>query len=136
MTLKTRKSTFNDDCVIQPKGEVICVNLSLASYNILLTISIHGTELLDIFPKTAVIFLWHRNEINIKRSDSMAKEDKATTINKRGRKPYCDGIRKRVTFFMDKTALNCLDQLCPDIVRSEFVSYCIKKEILGEDYEQ
>ncbi len=49
MTLKTRKSTFNDDCVIQPKGEVICVNLSLASYNILLTISIHGTELLDIF---------------------------------------------------------------------------------------
>ena len=87
MTLKTRKSTFNDDCVIQPKGEVICVNLSLASYNILLTISIHGTELLDIFPKTAVIFLWHRNEINIKRSDSMAKEDKATTINKRGRKP-------------------------------------------------
>ncbi|HRW98398.1 MAG: hypothetical protein M0Q12_13580 [Synergistaceae bacterium] len=56
--------------------------------------------------------------------------------HKRGRKPYYPGIRKRVTFYLDATAIHCLDQLFPDIVRSDFVSYCIKKEVLGEDYDE
>ena len=56
--------------------------------------------------------------------------------HKRGRKPYCNGIRKRVTFYLDQTAIKCLDQLFPDIVRSDFVSYCIKKEMLGENYDE
>ena len=56
--------------------------------------------------------------------------------HKRGRKPYCSGPRKRVTFYLDQTAIKCLDQLFPDIVRSDFVSYCIKKEILGENYDE
>ena len=56
--------------------------------------------------------------------------------HKRGRKPYCNGIRKRVTFYLDQTAIKCLDQLFPDILRSDFVSYCIKKEMLGENYDE
>jgi len=66
----------------------------------------------------------------------MAKEDKATTINKRGRKPYCTGIRKRVTFYLDQTAIACLDEIFNDISCSAFVSDCINNEILKEDYEQ
>ena len=31
--------------------------------------------------------------------------------HKRGRKPYCSGPRKRVTFYLDQTAIDCLDQL-------------------------
>lgn len=66
----------------------------------------------------------------------MAKKHNVARLNKRGRKPYCDAIRKRVTFYLDQSALHCLDQLLPGSVRSDFVSYCIKKEVLGEDYDE
>ena len=66
----------------------------------------------------------------------MAKKHNVARLNKRGRKPYCSGPRKRVTFYLDQTAIHCLDQLFPDIVRSDFVSYCIKKEMLGENYDE
>ncbi|MDD3945995.1 MAG: hypothetical protein PHS38_14985 [Bacteroidales bacterium] len=50
---------------------------------------------------------------------------------RRGRKPYCSGPRKRVTFYLDQTAIDCLDQLFPGVVRSDHVSHYIKKEMLG-----
>ena len=62
--------------------------------------------------------------------------DQKEKLHKRGRKPYCKGIRKRVTFYLDQTAIHCLNQLFADTVRSDFVSYCIKKEILGENYDE
>ena len=56
--------------------------------------------------------------------------------HKRGRKPYCDGIRKRVTFYLDQSAIACLGNLYKDTTRSAFVSHCIKKEVLGEHYDE
>jgi hypothetical protein len=102
----------------------------------LLTTSVYGVEELDMFPATGDIFLWYRNKINIKLLNSMAKEYETATLGKRGRKPYCVDIRKRVTFYLDQSAIACLGEIFNDISRSAFVSHCIKKEILGEDYEQ
>ncbi|MDD3945377.1 MAG: hypothetical protein PHS38_11765 [Bacteroidales bacterium] len=56
--------------------------------------------------------------------------------HKRGRKPYYPGIRKRVTLYLDQNAIACLVKLYKDTTRSAFVSHCIKKEVLGEHYDE
>ncbi len=74
--------------------------------------------------------------MNLQNIDAMKPQNNKEKLNRRGRKPYCSGPRKRKIFYLDQKAIQCLDMIFPDIVRSDFVSYCIKKEVLGENYDE